>query len=195
MKEYREQGSNNPTRACWKRIIKDLKIYYNFFTDSSFKFKTFVYSDWKNALSLEGFYKDEEILVANNISPKEEKIIEKEELNFEKLYSKRKKIYEQLSASMSNRVNSKIKSKAVENKTKMSYQNTNINYCLVEKSKCVHCKQESKYSIEMVSNLKYKMVIEELKFHNHPSTRLIDKTQRNLAQSKMELINHYKTRH
>ena len=192
-KEYREQVGNHPTRVCWKRIIQDLKIYYNFFTDSSFNFKSHVYSDWKNAISLEGLYKDQEIFVTNKISDIEEKIIETEEVNFEKLHAKRKKIYEKLSSSLSNRVGLKMSEKDF-NPAQLSFQN-NVNYCMVEKSKCTDCNQRPNYTLDMISNMKYSLVIEELKLHNHPSTRRVNKIPRNHAQAKEELKTHYNTRH
>jgi len=179
-------------RYCWKRVIKDLKTYYNFYTDSFFTFQSHIYSDWENSISLEGSFKDVEVLVEIKKFPAvEEDVVETEEINFKSLLSKRKKIYLNLASSLGsekqpdNKPNIKNDSKRTER----------VNYCHSPKAKCSKCDQKKNYTLIEINQLKYKNVINELKLHKHPTTRIIEKKQRNRLQAICELTDHYLTRH
>ena len=69
------------------------------------------------------------------------------------------------------------------------------NFCFLKKAKCVHCKIPCRFNLDGVERLTSKLLKEELKLHSHPTSRVINKMNRNKEQEKIELLNHYKTVH
>ena len=192
---YSEEYRADPVdfRTVSKRKFDDLKIYYNFFTDSqsNFELKSTIYSDLETFISLEKKYKDyitESELDPNLLKPEE--MFEKEEMSLESLFRKRKKIYILLSSAF----REPFLTNSNKNK-EIDCQSHDYNFCKNDTSKCEKCIQICSFNLDQIQTLTYKMVNNELKLHHHPTSRLIGKKQRNVKQIRSELLEHYKTRH
>ena len=79
--KYRQQS---------KREIKNLKCFYNFFTNSIFEFRSTIFSDNKNSILVN--FKDVSFEVETKIKTLEEEPVLEEVIDFHKLQMKRKKI-------------------------------------------------------------------------------------------------------
>ena len=174
------------------RTIKNLKCYYNFFTNKKFELRSFIYSDLKESVPV--IFKDShEVIMPNDYQENESKIT-KQAINFKILYLKHSKIKKKLQL-LSNKKKGKNTQNNVMNINSITINKITDNFCLLKKAKCVHCKIPCRFNLDGVERLTSKLLKEELKLHSHPTSRVINKMNRNKEQEKIELLNHYKTVH
>ncbi len=197
-----------PVDYQYFKIIKDMKVYYNLFTDQFFHLRSFVLSDIEISVSVD--YTDEvkefkrknkDFLILNSV----EKKIETKPIKTFSLSKKLKKIsilsrirtnkidvYQQLS-------DNEYSIKPDQNFSKIEIENLRkIDHC---KNKCNDCKYVCLYRLSEINPnndfLTNDDLILELKRHNHPMSRRDKQTNcnRTIAEAKAELYFHYISGH
>ena len=169
------------SRVRERRIVKNLRCYYNFFNNERFEFKSRILSEHDKSIFVK--YSDSNDCIENDVDTGAEKIIVKELIDFTYLMQKTKITQELL-----------LKTKQTEQqKEKIK------NFCIGIKSKCKECKASCNFTIselfDRFSMIKVQDLKNELKRHKHPMCRVINKKQNNKEQKRDELINHYKNIH
>lgn len=169
------------TRIRSRRIVNNLRCYYNFFNNEKFEFKSAILS--ANFASKKVLFKDKSDIVEININLDSEKLIVKEFIDFEYLLQKTTKTQEFLQ-----KIN---KDEEKENETGK--------LCRAKNAKCNICTSKMAFNIsELYDNfhqIKVQDLKTELKKHHHPMNRLTNNRQNNKIQKRNELIEHYKFVH
>ena len=147
-----------------------MKTYYNFSSNKDGTLCSTVYTDLTKTILVP--FKDEINTEIDNIIVKPEEVVFTEPINFVKLL-KKKKTQELL-----------IKDKSKRDEVEEIF-------CWKNKAKCNSCFVRPIYSLKQVQSLTKKDLIEELSKHNHPKNRIINNKQRNVHQTRKELLDHY----
>ena len=180
--EYRlDDVSLKTFRMRERRVVNNLRSYYNFFNNENFELKSLILSANKKSIAVK--FKDIYDRVESGFDPGPEKFVEKKKIDFSNLLIK-------------------------TNKTKELLQNTNLkekrsyffnNFCQLTKSKCKNCTASCNFSISQLNEdfkgITVKELKIELKRHKHPMGRVINKKMSNKEQKINELKLHYKTVH
>ena len=170
------------------RHIENLKCYYNLYTNENFELRSVIFSDLKKSHSVK--FKDKHASFTPKDYTEIERKIVKKTINFENIFENHAKIKDMVKLSAS-----KADNVLKESNILLQNKNINLNYCNNKKSKCLNCKSSCMYSLHQIETLKSKELKFELKRHGHPTSRIIDKVNRNISQEKSELYEHYLIRH
>ncbi len=169
------------SRVRERRIVKNLRCYYNFFNDENFQFKSRIISEHDKSILVK--FSDSYDYVENDIDIGPEKKIVKELVDFAYLMQKTKITQELL-----------LKTKHMEH-----LKQKKTNFCTRINSKCKECNASCNFTIselyDSFSRIKVQDLKQELKRHKHPMSRVINKKQNNKEQKRDELVNHYKNIH
>jgi hypothetical protein len=174
-------------------IINNLKRFYNFFTDDSFVLKSHFMSDQRDFEIIETKRKFTPGVI--NINLKQDRI---EPVSFSSKYMSQKMLNWRI---MQRRKSNIITVSQVSSDNRFSENDQrefSYNYC---ETKCAGCQSMCQFRLSEINSkndsLTQIQIINELHAHGHPKSRLnrVTRTNRRLAQAKIELYNHYITYH
>jgi hypothetical protein len=180
--EFRfDEDSLTKFRTRERRIVNNLRCYYNFYNNEKFELRSFVLSEHKKSITVKS--KDIYDRVELDVDLGPEDIVKKKRIDFSYLLAKTKKIKELL------------------NKSNLNVNRTYLfnNFCQLTKSKCKNCHASCTFKISQLMDdskkIKVKDLKNELKRHKHPMGRIINKKVANKEQKINELIQHYENVH
>ncbi len=165
------------------RVVKNITSYYNFFNTKEFEFRTVFYSNLTESRKVK--YKDENQTKKDarekksyNIKLAKEKVFVNVADNYENILRKKNLVIKLQTEPIG------ISSAKKEIKSQ--------SYC---KIRCRNCEQKCSFSLLEIKDKSLNLIKTELKRHNHPTSRIIDKKQRNKSQCIDELYKHYENSH
>ncbi len=188
-----------PTKEFNKRLINNIKDYYNFFNDNNFVFKSKVISDYNESIRID--FKDR--LVKRKNQNQKKNIKETIILPIEQSTSHLTRKYLSISNLTKNFsipiVLNLSEVATLERSLDFSKKDVVKNYYFCNEL-CTHCKANCSYSLCNINptnkQLTVSLINKELSKHNHPKSR--KKTSddgkqqnRNREEALAELFNHY----
>ncbi|CAF0809146.1 unnamed protein product [Brachionus calyciflorus] len=159
------------------RFVKNIRCYYNFFTDKNFTMKSTILSDLRNSIEIK--YKDNKESRTTDESFEGQKI-QKLEVNINYISKKIKKVQDLVNTVKNQKLTSEIQT------------------C---REKCTNCKHEPTIHFKILEDNGIGIVLSkiqaELFKHGHSRTKKNSQTKKNRSKKEacLELLNHYNKFH